>query len=479
VVARALLVVPLLAGGACTLVLDPDNLPPPTDARAIDAPTDPDLLTINGATPAMIPEGTGAAGGRPALVVLTGTSFVQDATITAAIGGGEPITILPASIKHAVSVDGTSLGITLPIPVIDTLARGATRPLTITVAQGEVERSISSVLISGLAELTLPGRVDDPTYSQITVSAATHLAGDDAIRLEATGGIAIDAVLDGNAVGATPGPNGCAGGNGGADGACTPGGARTGVVALTGGGGSFGSVGDTGGGGGGAPGMRTGARSLVPIGGSNLVAGNRGNRGGGGAGAGLGGRGGAGGGVLYLAAGGDLTIAATGRIEARGGEGTAARAGGGGGAGGAIVLRTGGTFTAGGGSVIAPGGAGGGNGGKGGDGRIRADAAGGNPAGAAVPTELRGPSWAKANRLLVDESLATFTLTLLGQPGQTFSLRLNDGALTTTATPNAGDSVAVGNLPLLRGRNQLCALAEAGSLEPESLACVELFYTGR
>ena len=75
-VARALLLVPLLVGGGCTLVLDPDNLPPPTDARVIDAPPDPDLLTITGAVPAMIPEGTGAAGGRPAVIMLTGASFV-------------------------------------------------------------------------------------------------------------------------------------------------------------------------------------------------------------------------------------------------------------------------------------------------------------------------------------------------------------------------------------------------------------------
>ena len=60
-----------------------------------------------------------------------------------------------------------------------------------------------------------------------------------------------------------------------------------------------------------------------------------------------------------------------------------------------------------------------------------------------------------------------------------FGLRLNDSALLASATPGADGKARITDLPLVRGRNQLCAVAEPGMLQPESLACVELFYTGR
>ncbi len=471
--------------GACTIILDPDNLPPQTDARPLDARSidaDPSQLAIDRVEPDTIFEGIGSGGGRPALLVLYGRSLVGSATVTAELIG--PGTGLATLVDHAATVDGTQAAITVRIPVMADLARGVPRTLRLTVTQGGASDSVD-VTVTGLAELTLPGPITDPQYSRITVGGPVHLMGSDPVVLNAVADIEISAKLDGNAAGQTPGPFGCAGGTGGAPGGCTPGGGHAGTGALGGGGGGgFGAPG-TGGGGGttsGGPGETTGGETLVPIVGGANVAGNHGNGGGGGAGgATLGGKGGGGGGVLYLTAGGDVRVLAGGALEAKGGDGTGGTGGGGGGSGGAILVRAGGTLTAPAGRLSAAGGGvGSGNGGVGGLGRIRVDGAAGDVAAIAyAPMAWRGPAWRLDARTLIDTPATEATVVLLGQPGRAFGLRVNDHALAASATPGIDGSVTVGDLPLLVGKNQLCAVVDPNVLMPESLSCIDVFYTGR
>ncbi len=71
---------------------------------------------------------------------------------------------------------------------------------------------------------------------------------------------------------------------------------------------------------------------------------------------------------------------------------------------------------------------------------------------------------------------AVAQVTLTGEPGRSFQLRLNDTAA-GTATPGVDGTVAVTGLPWRLGRNQVCAVARPDRLVAESLACVELYLT--
>mgnify|MGYP000278797092 CR=1 FL=1 len=136
--------------------------------------------------------------------------------------------------------------------------------------------------------------------------------------------ITTTAKLDGNAMGAMPGPGGCTGGAAEGAGNCTPGGGGAGVNGATlglgtgggGGGGGFGAAGTAGTGmGAGGVGMATGNDMLVPlVGGVTPDESNRGNGGGGGGGGALraaGGAGAGGGGTIALTAGGDVLVEGT------------------------------------------------------------------------------------------------------------------------------------------------------------------------
>jgi hypothetical protein len=483
----------------CSVIYNVDNLPiaadaPPPDA-APDAPidADPALLSITSVTPPAILEGTGAAGGRPALLVVHGVSLVGAAVVTVAFV--EPSLAPPTLDGYDAAPDGTEAGVAVRIPVLTDLAAGATRTLRVTVAQGAVQRTID-VRVEGLDELRLTGPTATAaptaqTYARIEIVGGVHFAGADPVRLTATGDIAISAKLDGDAQGATPGPHGCAGGSATSQGSCTPGGGGAGVNASTlglssgggGGGGGFGAPGTGGSGqGGGTAGDPTGRPSLVPIVSAPGVAGNRGN-GGGGGGKGLasaGGVGGGGGGVIYLAAGGDITVTGAGAIAASGGTSTGGSGGGGGGSGGAILLRAGGAITAPGVWLAAPGGAastGATNaGGAGGVGRIRVDAAAGDATAMATnPGPFRGAAWAPTTPTIV-RGAPTFTLR--GEPGRAFAIRLDDAPV-ADATPGVDGTAAISGLALAIGHHQLCAVVEPDALVPESLSCVELYYTGR
>lgn len=495
---------PLALCAACSLVYDVDNLPGRSDARvfdaAIDAPVDadPSMLALTSVEPASLLEGTGT-GGRPALLVLHGASIVDTAEVSVAFvdavgvdAGVDAGAEQPMLAGFGATADGTLAGVAVRIPVIGDLHAGENRTLRVTLTQGAAQESVD-VTVAGLEELTLAGptAVSAATatpYSQIEITGKVHFTGADPVRLFATGGIHLAADLDGDAVGQEGGPHGCRGADQQGAGGCTPGGGAAGgdagVLGLThgagGGGGGFGAPGTAGNGtGGGKEGMATGVETLVPIVSTAGTAGNRGNGGGGGGQGTLnaaGGAGGGGGGVIYLAAGGDITVDSGHTISAKGATASGGSGGGGGGSGGAILIRAGGAITSTGAWLTAPGGlattGSQGPGGPGGVGRIRVDAAVGNVvAMATTPGAFRGPSWAAAT-----PSIATTapTLTLVGQPGRAFGVRLNDQAQ-ADVTPGVDGTVAVTGLALRAGRNQICAVAQPGALVEESLSCVELF----
>jgi hypothetical protein len=499
---RPLLSFAISALAGCSIIYNPDNLPPLMDAPEIDAPIDtpfdsnPDLLDITSVSPTMVLEGQGSGGSRPVVLALNGTAIIGGATVSVELMGSTEPAML---VGFDATADGTKGGVVVRIPVMTDLDAGdPARTLRITITQGNVTKMVD-VMVVGLDELTLmtspvTTTQNPPTYSTITVSNDIHFTGAEPVILKATAGITIDAdrLLDANASGGTAGPHGCNGGAMEQPGTCTPSGGGPGVNAQLlglgagsgGGGGGFGGPGTIGAGTmAGMPGMTSGNEALVPITSSPGSAGNRGNGGGGGGGTALGngGPGGGGGGVVWLESGGDITVGSMAMIESRGATTNGGSGGGGGGSGGAIFVRAGGTITSTTRWLAAPGGGastGSTNpGGAGGAGRIRIDTATGDIASMANnPNAFRGPSWGLATPSLTTTSPATFTFH--GQPGRAFDLRFNDQPM-GTATPGSSGSVEVSGVALRPGVNRICGVALSGSLQgAEAQSCVELFYAG-
>ncbi len=512
---------PLALLTGCSILYNPDNLPridaaePPVDA-ATDS--DPSRLTVTGfdvgTSAATIAEGSGAANGRPTIVLLAGTSIVggaAGAVVTAGFLDAPAGGAGPTVVGFDAYSDGTGGAVAVRIPVLPDLAAGQARMMRITLTQGAATGSVD-IPIDGLAELRLTAAAAatvDATperYSQIEIVGDVHYAPDqaDPVILRATGGITfINSRLDVDAAGRLPGPHGCAGGLAASGGTCSPGGGGAGsnvqVIAdgSGGGGGGFGAAAPGGAGGeGGAGGMITGNDMLVPVVSPANVGGNRGN-GGGGGGPGqvvvpiAGGQGGGGGGVLVLEAGGDITVTGAGGLlraaGAPGSEGAGASGGGGGGgSGGALLVRSGGAITATGVWLAAPGGnPGPGNlmGAAGQVGRIRIDAAAGEQAAiaamATTPAPVRGPAWDVATPTIA--ATAAVTLRLRAQPGRTFGISVNDQAVSDATT--GGTGIAMVPLTLRRGRNPVCAAwarnQDATNLDrPEARTCIDIAYVG-
>ena len=263
----ACVLLPLL--GACSILYNPDNLPD-RDAAVIDAPppppidaptdADPSQLTLTGfetSAGGAIPEGTGAGGGRPALVILTGSSLVGSAVVTAAFldepdAGAEG----PTVDGFDAFTDSTGAAVAVRIPVLPDLAAGSQRMMRLTVTQGSASGSVD-IPIDGLDELTITGATSpmvDPTpdlYSRIEIAGNLHYTPGqaDPVILRATADVVVTAVLDVDASGTTAGPHGCDGGLKNTAGTCSPGGAMPGAMTtlLTvgsggGGGGSGGAI---------------------------------------------------------------------------------------------------------------------------------------------------------------------------------------------------------------------------------------------
>ncbi len=498
-----------LAGSACVIVYDADDLrkrdAAPADAVPIDAlPIDanPGALAVTDVTPSTLLEGVGADGGRPAVLLVEGDSLVDGQLVVTAAFTDGAMEALPVEVSAA-STDSTRAALALAIPVDPTLAAGASRTLRLTFRQPGAADVTHDLTVSGLDELTLTaGTVAvtslAPRYARVTVEGDVHFTGATPAVVVATGGITLGARLDADAITTTPGPHGCAGGLANSAGACgvapSNGGGMQGFDAAGlaigtpgdgGGGGGFGENGTVGAGTmGGAPGVETGNDMLVPIVTPGANPGNRGNGGGGGGnpsalGGGAAGPGGAGGGVLVVAAGGVLTVA-DGALRAAGGAGGGVGGGGGGGSGGAILVRAfGGVVGAPGAWIAAPGGGGGNaanDGGNGGAGRIRIDAPGALDAPSVTPVAKRGPAWAIDTPLIVREP--TPTLTLFGEPGKTHGVRVDGAAVTDVQIGFDGQREV--EVSLAPGANTVCALWTVNATEivapDEARSCVDVVY---
>lgn len=482
---RLLVAAPLVATG-CSFLYDADDLRvPPPDAVPVDV--DPSMLSITGATPAEIAEGTGGEGGRPALILVEGDSIASDASVRVELDGVELV-------PERIAVSRSRIGLEVRIPVIDTLDSGDTLTLSITVEQAGITDT-AGITVLGLDERVLAGGTVDtatlaPLYSHIDITADVHFIGTQPPRLHATGDITVAGVVDVDAEGQTAGPHGCAGGDPASVGNCgSGGGAPGGDQPLLGsgdggGGGGFGAEANGGGGDtGGAGGIATGHEMLVPLV-TGSGPGNRGNGGGGGGSGALnpGGSGGGGGGVLELRAGGDVVVTGAGGLRARGGDGAGDFASGGGGSGGAILVSAGGAIMASGAWISAPGGTTSPNGdtvgGAGSVGRIRVDSpTGGVAAMANQPTAVAGPAWDADTSTIVDTAMVEFTLR--GASGRAFGIRLNDEVVEDVSP--GGSGTATVNVTLVAGRNELCAAYtsndDATDLDrSEARTCVDIIY---
>jgi hypothetical protein len=360
-----------LASG-CSLILDTNDLPKnvdgppqpmfdaPPDARYADA--NPINLHLDSADPAVIDEGVGTDGGRPAVVTIEAGDLLASATVEVAwVDTGTPDGVMIET--SVVSGGRMKIALALRVPVNDLQPEGVMRPLRITATQMVGGMPVSAdldIMVRGHDELdlvaptnldtTLPAYAPDVVRSRITIADGITVtaSGLNPLYLTSIGELRIDGVLDASATGAGPGPGGCVGGVPGAGGGCTQGAGGGGIAAApmsagSGGGGSYGTMGT------GNAGAVTGNPPLVPLGFLTDHPENRGHGGAGGAtgalGAGNPGRGGHGGGTVVLVAGGAVHVGANGRVLANGEPGVNdsslnVAGDGGGGSGGAILIRS-------------------------------------------------------------------------------------------------------------------------------------------
>ncbi|HEY5934299.1 MAG TPA: hypothetical protein VIU61_06690, partial [Kofleriaceae bacterium] len=332
--------------GGCSLIYNPSNLPPPSDAPidmklVLDA--DPAMLTIERVTPELLLEGQGDGGSRKAVVVIHGKHIVAGATVTITRHGGGAANLVadPAQIAE----DGNMIAVPVSVMVDDALDAGQLVELDITVMQpvpgaGMVTQVIGddepvALKIKGYGELngaavSLGTGVHE--YSRITVTGGITTTNDNPALPLVVRAIAGASVMGTSSVSATNRTGVATGGSGGAGGTLTTAagsGEGLGGGMPSGGGGSYGTK---------------GAGTSPPAYGNPAIPDfNAGvNRSSGGAGGNInvtnGGAGGGGGGTIEISAGGTLVV---GTITAKGGPGANGGSKGGGGSGGTVLLRSG------------------------------------------------------------------------------------------------------------------------------------------
>jgi hypothetical protein len=498
--------------GGCTIIFDSGNLPriadasvdampdapPPADARIFDV--NPNGLTLASVDPPALVEGTGTAGGRAAVLVVTGTNIDATATLSI-VAGSDPVPTGLTMMASTVSHDHATIAAPVIVPEIGALADGAKLSLMVEVTSlGETKQL--PLELDGLDAFAPSGTVDvsslKPQYSSATFSSNVHFIDTTKLgpaHVKVTGGITIGAVVDVDGGTGTAGPGGCAGGTGTSVGECgtsVGGNGASGVSGAAGGGGGFATPGSDGTGtsNNGKGGMASGDPNLVQLYGySSGEAGNRGNGGGGGGGATLGtaGLGGGGGGTIELEAGGTITINSGGAVRAQGGAGTKGSGvtpggDGGAGTGGAILIRSQTAIAATPTNWISapPGGnPSGSKGGAGSVGRVRVDAPSGTVASMANnPVAVQGPSWVTGGSgapLIV--GTPTAMIPLLGKSGATYGIVVDaspQASVMLTATTMKDVTV-----PLTVGHNAVCAVADAqtpSSGNAEALECIDVVY---
>jgi len=488
-------VVPLLGG--CSFIYNPNNINRDVDAKLVDTEhvvdVNPAGLTLTYAYPAVVYEGVGTGGSRPAVVVIRGEEIAPNATVTVVPMTGAPTQITVNDVKVAGDHRWIALSITVPVDEMQDETGGnakAALPLVITVDNGMGHTAMlpmDALKVQWLDQLEAPITAPaDPMkrYSKILVTGATNFAASSTAHratLRSMSSIEFDAALTANAAGLNPGPGGCAGGPV----------AMTGATATTDG--DVCQPGQHGGGGGGGGYVLAGDSSNNGAGGSPtgdaLISAFKTNVAGGGGGgdqtAALlgGGAGGGGGGTIFLDAGGTLTLKAG--VSANGAAGTngGLGGGGGGGAGGTILLRSGGAMSVTG--TVSAGGMGGGTGtgGAGGaahDGRVRFDAA--SITGTA-PTGTQGSTFTMVPAFSTTMDVPQGMITLSGPPGASNIFHGQgydkDGNATNAFDLSySGAGVAMPAVTLAAGYNQLCVLVPNGNVftAPESANCVEIAF---
>jgi hypothetical protein len=510
----AFVIAPLACAG-CSLIYNPSNLSPASDAQIDAEIIDPMMLEIDEVVPDEILEGQGAHGSQPALVVIHGKNIIDRNTV---------VEITPVS--GTVQLD-------LGTPVIAANGHWIAVPITTTVdemlEQGElvmldvkVTQELPAELGGGTPTATLKGKLALRGLKELTAGATPEVTGSDidTARLEkqysrvdlsgipsarfvggaraiirSVSSISAVALVANGAGGANSGAGGggaparvggCGGGAAGSGGDCGPSGGEAGAASGTlstvggGGGGGFATEGDRGSGsisgrGGSATGDVLVATYDGPL--------NRAGGGGGGGNpslAGKGGGGGGGGGSIELSAGGDLSVAS---ITADGGAGGSGGAGGGGGggAGGLVLLRAGGALTVTGSISVAGGpggdGAGDGDGGKGSDGRVRWDAATAAPptVTATDATLHRGASFQLDTRVFRS---ATPSITVIGTASDRFDVYWDQkGTRYTGASYSIGAAGATIAPTLREGFNRLCFTLAGGTQGTgEADTCVDVAF---
>jgi hypothetical protein len=488
--ARLVLLALALALGGCSLLYDPDRLPPAADAH-IPPVLDRAALMLADVAPAMVYEGQGDGGSHAAIVVIRGKNIASDATLeitSATTPATGKVMITPGTPTIATDFSVIAVPVTIPVQALSTDV-----PLNIKVVQplgdgSTTESSLDGKLtLRGLPELTSVTLTSGSAkteqlkdlYSMIALSAPVTWSGANRVQLRAVSSITVDNITatGGAANGTTAGsggPGGCAGGPAAASGACDGGGGAGGSMTTAAGGGGgagFYRAGAPGTGtGAGAAGKRVGDLLLATFEGFGSFTANKASGGGGGGGSLLGsaGAGGGGGGTVELTAEGDVRAKA---IAARGGAGANSAAvtqagSGGGGAGGAVMLRAGGVLevtsvdvTGGPGGTVNP------VGGDGSPGRVRWDAVGSTPPTSVAPQEIeahRGPAFMPLASPVVSDARTMFTL--VGTTNDTFQIYVVDheGIQHLGATGTFSNGMSTFEVPLQRGYNRVCVTLQGG-----------------
>jgi hypothetical protein len=492
----------MLAG--CSLLYNPNNLPsppdpvipdgPPVDAREPDAPPiDVTALKLGGALPAMLLEGQGDGGSRPAVVVVTGENIGPDATVTlVAPRGVTPAPMVQVDNAHAARAPN---GHVLAVPVtlaVDTGRATGTMALTVQVSQmtptGPIAAMASNpVTVQYLPELT--AAITDPAalaakYSEVKLSGTvlSFPASASASRVAIVAVASIDlGGVHADAMGSVPGSGGGAGGPakvvGGGPSGGQPGNFLVGNqgAVVAGGGGGY----RVAGGGGHDLGGNIAAPGGGPIG-DDFVSSYATNRSSGGGGGGMS-AGGGGGGTIEITAGGTLKIGPVSAGGAAGGGDGLLSGAAGGGTGGTVVLRSkAGSATL--GAVTVSAGAAGHNGaltpaaGAGSDGRVRYEAV--SVTGAPAAPARRGAVFAHDNPVATSDPQPAISL-ISAAGSDAFKLFVVDGAgaTTTSMTVVFGSPTALVRPPLSPGYNQVCVTTpQGGPTIEESKNCIEIGY---
>lgn len=470
-----------LAG--CSLIYNPSNLDDKgrqTDAAIADA--NPALLHIDEVKSGPLLEGAGQDGSAPQILVVYGGHMIKDAMVTVApTTQNANVTITLSNVS--IADDGNSFAAVVTANYMDTVGEAAGPiPLTITMTQAGAPapvmiawelRPLDELVAAGMQAAPPAGKI----FSHVKVTGdVVFTQGTAPAIVRAVGAIDISGKVTANAMGATPGAGGCAGGQPQMNGTCYGGGKPYG------GGGGFAERGVDGAGAADSGGAVSGDAYIKVYDG----AGEEANRGAGGAGGGNvtggGGSGGGGGGTIELTAGGNITLGDV--IEAIGGVGgnSGLGTGAGGGSGGAVVLRSGNTLQHATNVVLAggdggTGALGGSLGGKGSLGRWRYDALVTMGVAPATPAGKRGPMLARPQNPIFE--MRTPTLSIAGTAGDSVKVIVTGpdgiGEEKTITLQSATQAFVPPELPI--GLDTICVLVPNGRPSDDvAKNCIEVAF---